>query len=250
MTSPNSDDQSSGPDRFEEDLESFGELLHKLKANGCSVLLAGDVPRELFTEASAKLLGADEELRYRVLAVTDATADSVAERLPDPEVTPRPLTETTHVLNHAGTLRSITAATSARTPPKLAGVTETRVVDPELDGLRNALFDAIDDFAVGNGTVCPGDVRVGIDSLEPLVEFYGTEQVRDCLGAIGRYVRTHDAMAHFVLPEPYESETTSELAAEVDAVIELRLADSADGRTTEQRWHVSDRDVRTDWIPL
>ena len=250
MTSPNSDDQSSESGRFEEDLESFTQLLHKLKSHGCSVLLAGDVPRELFTEASAKLLGADDERRYRVLAVTDATADSVAERLPDPEVTPRPLTQTTHVLNHAGTLRSITAATSTRTPPKLAGVTETRVVDPELEGLQNALFDAIDDFALGSGRVSPGDVRVGIDSLEPLIEFYGTEQVRDCLDAIGRYVRTHDAMAHFVLPEPYESETTSELAAEVDAVVELRLADSADDRTAEQRWLVPNRDIRTDWIPL
>ena len=250
MTPPNADDQSSEPDRFEEDLESFGELLSKLKSNGCNILLAGDVPRELFTEASAKLLGADEELRYRVLAVTDATPDSVAERLPDPEVTPRPLTETTHVLNHAGTLRSITSATSARTPPKLAGITETRVVDPELDGLRSALFDAIDDFAVGGDRVYPGEIRVGIDSLEPLVEFYGTEQVRDCLGAIGQYVHTQDAMAHFTLPEPYESETVAELAAEVDAVVELRLAESADSRTTEQRWHVPNRDIRTDWIPL
>ncbi|WP_135828196.1 DUF7504 family protein [Halorussus halobius] len=250
MAPPNPDAPADDPGGVDEGLEDFVRLLDRLKSTGCSILVTGDVPRELFTRASAKLLGADEELRYRVLAVTDATAESIAGRLPDPDVTPRPLTETTHVLNHAGTLRSVTAATSTRTPPKLAGVTETRIVDPELAGLRSALFEAIDDFAAGATTVSPGDVRVGIDSLEPLIEFYGVEQVRECLGAVGRYVRTHDAMAHFVLPAPCGSEAATQLAAEVDAVVELRLAESTDDRTAEQRWHVPDRDLRTDWVPL
>lgn len=197
------------------------------------------------------MLGEADAVRYRILATTDATPQSVVDRLPSPEEMPRPITETTHILNHAGAPRSITAASSASTPPELVGIRETRIADPELEGLQSALKDAIADFANRNGRRRPADVRVGIDSLKPLLDNYSENVVRRCLRTVGERVREYNAMAHYVLPEPYESDHVQTLATEVDAVVELRTVDPVEyGYEAEQRWHVPNRDLTMDWIPL
>lgn len=238
-------------DTPDDDLTDFLGLLNELKSSGCNLLVVGDAPRDLFTRASRQMLGADDEHRYRVLAVTDASQQSIADRLPDPSESPRPITETTHVLNHAGALRSITAASSANTPTKLAGVSETRIADPELDGFQSALVDAISDFAARRDCPTFTDVRVCVDSLEPLLDFYDDDIVVKRLRVVGNHVRNHDAMAHYVLPKPYESEAVQTLIDDVDAVVELRLAESSDDdRTGEQRWRVPSQNMTMCWTPL
>lgn len=251
MENPDSSRFARGGDENPDDLENFVGLLDELRSTGCNVLICGDVPRPLFTRASSDMFGSDEEVRYRALAVTDASARSVAKRLPDPADSPLPVSETTHVLNHAGAIRSLTDATSVRTPTKLAGVTETKIADPQLDGLQSELLDAIDEFAFTATSIHPADIRVGIDSLEPLLDFYGEELVRDCLQTVGRHVYEHDAMAHYVLPKPYESDSVQALADEVDAIMELRVPKTPDYvGDGKQRWHVPDRELSMDWIPL
>lgn len=233
------------------DLADFLGLLNELKSTGCNLLVVGDAPRRLFTRASSRMLGDADAVRYRVLATTDATARSIADRLPEPAESPRPLTATTHVLDHGGALRSITSTTGASTPPKLAGIRETRIADPELAGLRAALVEAVEDFADEADDVRPADLRVSIDSLEPLLDSYGEDAVRRCLRLVGGHVRDHDAMAHYVLPEPFESDAVQRLADDVDAVVEIRLTDSPEGgRHAEQRWRVPDRDLNVGWAPL
>lgn len=234
-----------------DDLADFFGTLHELKSTGCNLLVVGDAPRPLFARASGRMLGDAESVRYRVLAMTDATPQSIADRLPDPAESPRSLAETAHVLTHAGARRSVTESTGANTPSKLAGVRETRIADPELTGLQSALVEVIDEFADDADAIRPADVRVSIDSLEPLLDFYGEDAVRRCLGTVGGRVRDHEAMAHYVLPKPFESDAVRDLAGHVDAIVELRLVDSAaDGQHAEQRWHVPSRDLTVGWTPL
>lgn len=234
-----------------DDLTDFLGLLNELKSTGCNLLVVGDAPRHLFTRASSRMLGDADAVRYRVLATTDATAQSIAERLPDPAESPRSLSETTHVLNHAGGLRSITSATGANTPPKLSGIRETRIADPELAGLQAALVGAIEDFTDEADDIRPADIRVSIDSLEPLLDSYGEDVVRRCLRLVGGHVRDHDAMAHYVLPKPFESDAVQQLADDVDAIVEIRLIGSPEGdQHAEQRWHVPGRGLKVGWTPL
>lgn len=242
--------RGSGDSIPDDDLAEFLGLLNELKSTGCNILVCGDAPRRLFTEASAKMLGADDERRYRALAVTDATSESIAERLPGPAAPPQSFSETTHVLNHAGALRSVTAATNPGTASELAGVKETRIADPQLDGLESALVDAISEFAAQRHDHQPADIRVGVDSLDPLIEFHGRDVVRNCLRTVGAHVHDHDAMAHYVLPARYGSEDVDAFADCVDAVVEIRLADGNEGRIGEQRWHVPGRRLEMEWIPL
>ena len=240
-------DGSSPPD---DDLTAFINLLNELKATGCNLLVVGDESREVFTRASGQLLGGADVLRHRVLAVTDATSQSIAERLPDPNSTPRPLTETTTVLNHTGAPRSVTAAENPETPPELAGIEEICIADPELRGLQSGLTDAIVDVGT-RADLEPSDLRVGIDSLDPLLDHHGEDAVKRCLDAVGGYVRDQCAMSHYVLRESYDSDAVQTLLPSVDAAIELRTVDPEEyDHDAQQRWHVPRRDLTTDWTPL
>ncbi|USZ69993.1 hypothetical protein NGM10_16450 (plasmid) [Halorussus salilacus] len=234
-----------------DDLSAFIGLLNELKTTGCNLLVVGDAPREVFTRASGRLLGDDDQLRYRLLAVTDATPRSIAERLPDPDAAPRSLTETTRILNHTGAPRSVTAATDPTTPPELAGIRETCVADPELRGLQSALAEAIDETENRADRLRPADLRVCLDSLGPLIDHYGPDVVRRCIDAVGGHVRDRDAMAHYVLANAYDSDPVQALAPGVDAIIELRTVDPDEyGHDAQQRWHVPRRDITTEWTPL
>ncbi|MFC7078807.1 DUF7504 family protein [Halorussus caseinilyticus] len=251
MTTGQNTRQPDGGPPPDDDFNAFLGILNQLKATGCAVLVVGDAPRELFTRASGQLLGDPETVRHRVLAVTDATSESVAERLPDRNVAPRPLAETTRLVNHAHASRSITAASEPTTRPKLDGIREVRVSDPELEEFRTGLVDAIDGAAESATALSPADLRVGIDSLVPLLERYHGEAVARCLDAVGRHVRSYDGMAHFVLPDAYESDRVQALRAHVEAVIELRAVDPSEyGHDTQQRWHVPQQDITTKWTPL
>jgi hypothetical protein len=234
----------------DDEVTEFRNALNELKATGCNLLVVGDAPREAFTRASGQLLGDPEMLRYRVLAVTDASKRSVADRLPDPQTTQKPVAETTRLLNHAGAPRSVTAG-SDDAPPELAGVRESRVADPQLRGLQSGLGEAIQAVADGAGTLNPADLRVGVDSLTPLVELHGEPTVRRCLDMVGSYVRDNDAMAHYVLPEGYETQRVQSLVPVGDAVIELRTVDPDEhDHDVQQRWHVPERDITTGWTQL
>jgi hypothetical protein len=90
-----------------------------------------------------------------------------------------------------------------------------------------------------------------VDSLGSLFEHYDEEVVRRCLQVVTGYVRDYDAMGHYVLTEPYESEQVQRLVDEFDAVVELRPVDPTRGdHDAEERWHVPSRGLTTEWLPL
>lgn len=234
----------------DDEFTDFLSLLNELKATGCNLLVVGDARPELFTRASASLLGSPESLRYRLLAVTDASPRSVAERLPDPSETPRPLAETTKLVNHAATPRSVASA-SASAPSDLDSIPEARVADPKLEGLQSALVEGVEEFGERTEDLRPSTLRVGVDSLGTLLDHHGESVVRRCLRIVGAHVRARDAMAHYVLRDDYDSERVQALADEVDAVIEIRSVNpDAHGHDAQQRWHVPSRDLAVDWVRL
>ena len=250
---PTDDSTTQAPDERssqEGDLTAFFSLLNEYKATGCNLLVVGDAPRSVFTRASSRLLGDERALRYRLLAVTDAAPRSVSDRLPDPDATPRPLSATTRILNHAGTPRSVTAPDpdGALAP---VGIEETCVADPELQGLRSELVAGIEDVAAEADGLRPAELRVGVDSLDPLLEQYGEDVVERCLDRVGERVDDHDGMAHYVLARGYDTDPVQSLVPTVDAAIELRTVNPGEyGHDALQRWHVPQRDITTEWAPL
>jgi hypothetical protein len=233
-----------------DDLTDFLNLLNELQATGCNLLVVGDARPDLFTRASAALFGDPGELRYRLLAVTDASPRSVAERLPGPDESPRPLAETTKIINHATTPRSVTSSAEA-SGADLTSIPEERVGDPRLEGLETALVEGIEEFDDRAGGLRPSELRVGVDSLDALLDNYGEEIVRALLRSVGESVRNHSAMAHYVLEAPYDSDRVRSLADAFDAVIEIRTVDPEEfDHDAQQRWHVPERGITTNWVPL
>ncbi|WP_158055548.1 DUF7504 family protein [Halorussus halophilus] len=242
--------RSSGDVPPDDAIQEFLDLLNELKATGCNLLVVGDEPRCTFTRASKRLFGDAEAMRYRLLAVTDATPQSVADRLPDAESTPRPVEETTHVLTHAQTPRCVTTSEISDSQRELASVRETRIADPELCGLQSALVEGIETFADATPRLRPGDLRVGIDSLGSLLDEYDQAVVRRCLDTVGRHVCKYDGMAHYVLPEAYDSDRVQSLLGAFDAVIEVRRVSDEYEHDAEERWHVPDEGLTIGWTPL
>lgn len=236
-----------------ENITDFSTSLKEMKSTGCNLLVVGDAPKQAFTCVSANLLGDATMLRYRLLAITDTTPQSIVDRLPSPTDSPLSLPETTHVLNYTSGPRSLTGACSANAPVELAGIPETYVGDAKLEGLEEAFVDGINEFEnqAGSRGLKPGELRICIDSLRPLLDRYDESEVKRFLRTVGKRVVATNAMGHYILRADYDSTVVESVATEVDAVIEIRT----DGQTEQsheiqQRWHIPERGLRMDWIPL
>ena len=241
-------DRDADPPR--EELFEFRSILHELKSTGCNLLIVGDVPEYLFTKLSSRLLGDTDIMRYRLLAVTNATVESIAERLPEANETPRRLAETTHIVNHADMPRSTMNVADGPSPSNLEDIPETYVIDPELQGLQRALIEAMDDFATKAGPhgLEASQLRLGFDSLNPLFEHYDADVVIQCLDWVGKGVVEYNGMAHYILREPYNSDRVQLLFEEVDAIVELQVVDSVKhGCESRQRWHFPPHNFTTSW---
>jgi hypothetical protein len=230
------------------DLPAFQSVLRRLKTEGCNLLVVGDPPREVFTRASRCMLGDPDARRWRVLALTDASPESVADRIPAASAGSRSPADATTVVNHAPPSRPTTD--SVETP--VASVPEVDVGDADLVGLRTAVVDAVREFC--DRSFRPAEVRVAVDSLSPLLDHHETAAVRRFLRTVGECVHECDAMAHYVLPEPYGSDRCQRLVGEFDAVIELRTAPADDRsgspRAAEERWHLPESGTTMPWVPV
>ena len=237
----------------EEKLLEFSTYLKKLKVTGCNLLVVGDAPKRAFTRASANLLGEETLRRYRLLAITDATQQSVLDRLPSPTENPCLLPETTRILNFTSPSRSLTSADSVDVPAEFSGVPERRVDNLGLTGFEKALFDEIGAFEnlTKSREIHAGKLRIGVDSLDPLFERHEESTVQRFLRTVGERVVDADAMAHYILRSDYESDIVESVVDEVNAVIEVRTPDEQEHRhKIQQRWHVPARNLTMDWIPI
>lgn len=234
--------------------EEFGDLLgllNELKAEGCNLLVVGDSRRELFTRASGSLLGDANAPRYRLLALNDATPQSAAERLPDPVETSQPLTAMTKLVRHPLSARSTATAESAGSYPELTGIPESHVTTECLVELETELVESMTEFHNRTTTRGSTELRVGVDSLVPLLDRYEESAVRRFLRIVCDHAREYDAMAHYILPEPYDSDRVQSLANEFEAVVEVRSVDpTKHDHDAEERWHIPGKDLTIDWLPL
>jgi hypothetical protein len=135
--------------------------------------------------------------------------------------------------------------------PSLGELSERRVVDPKLAGLQAELAESMAAFDGREGGLDPAQLRVGVDSLGALFEHYDEDVVRRCLQVVTGYVGDYDGMGHYVLMDPYDSERVQSLADSFDAIVELRPVDpEKHDHHAEERWHVSQRNFTSDWLPV
>lgn len=198
----------------------FSRVLHHLKRDGCNLLLVGVVPEEKRRRACRRLFGAADERRRRVFVTPDETTpathlpgggDHAGER----------------VVHHHG-VRGSTTATSPSRP---------------LSELGRRVEQAVDEVtAVG---VEPGELRLGVNTLEPLLASYSVPAVKRFVDRVSERVVADNGMGHYVLPVPREDAMVEQFAPSFDAVLEHRVG--ADG-TLEERWHVAEPELTSGWV--
>lgn len=225
------------------DDERFSERLSALKRQGASVLVVGSVRTHHRRSICRRLLGqASAQSRRRVLVST--TGDGIAISDSDSELAP------VKRVNYAAQTRTAAAGT---TPDDHSGPSDVAPTQPTIDGpvttlgdLGIAISDAIGSFETEAAGLEPAELRVGVDSLVPLLEEYGTEPVFKFVHLTSARVSEVDGMVHYHLPTDRDAEVVSVLTPLFDILVELRERDG----TLQERWSITDSDHDSGWLSI
>ena len=216
---------------------SFAKALASLKRRGSNLLLVGPSYESAHLPASRRLMGEADSPRERLLVLTDHGAAREA-RLPDGA-------EPVRTVEH----RSVTRSAAARPAPSPAPLSvsgpDGEPHDP-LVALGNDVADEIEAADERTGGLEPGQLRVCVDSLAPIVEENDRQRVVAFLHAMTSDVNRVNGMGHYHLPVPTDADVVGFVEPLFDAVVELRV--TADG--PQQRWKLTDGRGSTDWLPL
>lgn len=222
--------------RGDGDAPRFRRWLADLKQVGSNILVTGEVPDEVSAVASRKFFGRDER-RFRILALTDRSVTDARARLPDEASFDD---RETWIVDQRRGERSV--------PATATGVTDD-LGSPATDDARDLCEEvqtAVDFYDRTVDQLDPAELRVGVDSLFPLVEEDRATAER-VLRTLGETVRAVQGMAHYHLRAPDDSAVVADLDPLFDARVELRKRPR---RAPEQRWHAPDIDARTPWMQL
>ena len=230
-------------------MDEIRRRLHRLKRNGCNLLVTGNVREEVSHRVTRKLLGAPEVPRTRILALTDHDREDAAALLPDDVGA---TDERVHFVEYGCGTRTATAATPSGTAaePSETGPAssdpEAAWGDGDLDEFQNALCNAIMTAKIAESGFEPAELRVSLFTLSYLANQHEPAAVDRFVSAVGDHVRGVRGMAHYHLPVADDSKPVRRLAPLFDARIELREKNGH----PEQRWHFPDDDVSTVWVGL
>jgi hypothetical protein len=211
---------------------SFAQALEDLKREGSNLLLVGDTDGGAHAAASRRLIGDDSAPRRRLFVFTEG--EGVCADLPA-EVDPA----TTTVVTQA-------SEDGTATPEGWPDV-EERVVDSSLLGpLATEVVAAVDEIDEAAGGLDPAQLRVCFDSVTSLARDHDSENVFRTLHLITSRVRQVNGMGHYHLRVDRDHDYVRLLEAVFDAVVEVRVDDGG----VQQRWHLRDEEVTSDWIAL
>jgi hypothetical protein len=117
-----------------------------------------------------------------------------------------------------------------------------RVVASGLPDLHAAVDEAVGALEPDAG-YGPGQLRVCVDGLETLFSRHDDARVFQFCHALRGRMRETRGMCHVHLPVAFDDDHVQVLSPLFDAVVEVRYG-------SEQRWHLTDPDLTTDWLPL
>ncbi|MFC4437969.1 MULTISPECIES: DUF7504 family protein [Natrialbaceae] len=214
---------------------AVGSTLKRLKQTGGNVLIAGAVPDALTDVASANLLGDPERGRRHVFALLDRDGTVVPARLGSTDAT------AARVVDYTAASRSAASA-----QPTVDGGPAVTDEPTDLDELGTAIETEIRALVAGTALCEPGELRLCVDSLRPVLDQRDAEEAVAFLEPICESVRGVSGLAHYVLPVDRDEPVVRTLESLFDATIELRVTESG----PEQRWHLHESHYTTDWFPL
>ena len=218
----------TGNVRFRGSREGVRETFQRLKRRGPQILVTGDVPESVSRQATRRLLGHPAEQRHRVLALTDSDAS------PDRWLPGDVGSDSTGVA---------VVEQHRQRGGALVQTRGSRVTDGER--LATDVAAEVTSWLEETHQPAPAVLRVGVYSLETLLEATGVEAVRSLAYRLTGTVRRARGMGHFHLPREPGSQAVTDLRYVFDAHLELR----ENGNGPEQRWHIPGSGT-TGWVEL
>lgn len=216
---------------------TLADTLADLKEEGSSLLVAGAVPDDKHSQVSRQLLGDPSTgPRTNLLVLTEDRLDGIDARLPHGVDLDGP--GGPQIIQVTKSDRSATAAAG----PNGAVTPIDRVPADSLDELATTIYETVADLE----DMEPAELRVAIDSLTPLLHLHGEEKVFKVLHLLIHTLKRRQAMTHVHLPVDPDTKQVRLLRPLFDVLVELRWTNSH----VQQRWHVSDGDLVTDWLEL
>lgn len=208
--------------------EAFARTLSALKERGSNLLVVGTAHEEGHLPACERLFGEDTAGRRRLLVRTDGdcgTAPSDGEG-------------TTSLVEFRSRWLNGGAAVD--------GVPRQRVDGVSIDELEEAVLGELETLADAGERPDPGELRLCVDSLRPLLAEHSPGRVRRFVDRLAGRVAGVKGMGHFHLPAPSDDRHVPMLTSAVDAVVEVRVRHGE----PQQRWHVFEGAVDSGWLPL
>lgn len=235
----------TAPGPEDDDPRAFRSMLQELRADGCTVLVTGDVNVDLTADVTPAFFGSPAERRRRILAlVGHEPTHGTVDRLLPADVSP--YAESVSVVEHRPGVRSAAVVPTGARPESGTPERVDAESDGSLDGLTTTLTRVVADEETGPGSLEPACLRLCVVHLADLLAEYETEAVARFCRIVGAQVRGLSGMAYFHLGTPPGHHAVSRLAPAVDARIDLARRDGA----PVQRWHVHEYDYETGWFPL
>jgi hypothetical protein len=209
------------------DSATFAQTLSELKRNGSNLLLVGETHAAAHRAACRRLMGFDGDDPRRRVYVRTRGAEGVS-------APPEDRDETTVIVRHESV------------DPGTTGDAEQLVVESDLlSAMGTTVLETVDDIE-DDGGLDPGELRLCLDSVRPLLQQHRSETVFRLLHMVTSRVRQSDGMGHFHLPLSNDNDYVRLLEPLFDAIVEVRT----DGDDVEQRWHLRDSEVTSDWLAL
>jgi hypothetical protein len=229
------------------DAQAFSTELAELKRGGCTVLVASDAPGR--GAACQRLLGAPELDRSHVFLTTSTDVSEVLDRHRPRRTDPGSFA----VVDATPDTRSTAAANAGTTTPQPAAGDDwyTRVADQaDFEDLYVTTRDALDRVAAGADA--PGEVRLCLDGLDPLLEAVEAgdadeEELFRFLHLLAGAVRDVDGMGHVHASETVGDGPLGTFEPLFDATVEIETTATGDAR---QRWRLHDSGRETGWFQL
>lgn len=213
---------------------AFTRALATLKRRGSNLLVVGAASGEPHGDACRRLLGDRHADRTRVFVLTDGHSEAVDRDSRAPG---------DYRIEYAAHTRGAATTAPTASGPTLEGPGSTVSVD-ELSSLGGAVGEAIDE--AGGDSLAPAELRLCFDSLRPLLEEHDEKDVFRFLHALTSEVRSVRGMGHYHLPAALDNQTVRTLRPLFDAVVEIR----SQGDASQQRWHLDETGITTDWLGL
>jgi hypothetical protein len=211
------------------DRSAFARTLSDLKREGSNILLVGEGSEGAHEDVCRRLLGEDDDTpRYRLFVLTRDGSGCTA----------------TPATSDLGPVRVVRQAGG---PAVEGDHVLTSTVDSQfVSALGLDFLEVVDEIVADSDGLEPAQLRVCFDSVRPLVERHRSETVFRLLHMMTARIREENGMGHFHLRRSRDDEIVRLLDPLFDAVVEVRTTDG----TVEQRWHLRDGDVTSDWIAV